>query len=190
MHPLTEIRKLLPPPQNTKEHPRGEAENNQLHQPPNGTVQPRQSAQNSQPLPNPQGGKGNRNNNPQDQEPSTKNMEEQKQVQERQRTYREKNRKIIVNKGYREAILGHEEGLQTLIISPINPDNFTGKETKFDITHQLDPRRIRTAEIRDTQIPRNRPYKKNGCKIIATAAMAETGTIRNEHAIGSPQGGA
>ena len=76
--------------------------------------------------------------------------------------------------------------MQTLRIVALDPDNFTGKDAKFDITQQLQ-RKIHVAAINATNIPYNHPYK------MATKSQQQRKTKTKKHknatTAGAPQGG-
>jgi len=102
MYPLAKKQKLLPIPRNAKANPPAEnPKTTSTTGPPPATEpynrdNPRTTTYHS---PDPQGGKGNKNSDPQGQKPSNKDSAGQKHIQSRKRAYRKQKRKTIFNQG-------------------------------------------------------------------------------------------
>ena len=77
---------------------------------------------------------------------------------------------------------------RTLIISPIGPDNFQHRQSRWDITDILTYNKIHIAAVQETHIPQVQNYRLNEYRIITSPVIEATEVNRNKRA-GLHEGG-
>jgi len=80
-------------------------------------------------------------------------------------------KRIFASGTPRKDVLNTHEGIRSLSIASINPDNFILEKAQTEITEMLLRNKIHIEAIQETHIPRDLNYKLNGYRIITTAEI-------------------